>query len=116
MRAREIDLAGGPTNRATWLVRLVVRLGQILIWLAITTLLLPFFVLARRSLAGGLGDAATFLCERLGATFIKIGQIVSTRPDVFPAAFVSPLVALQDRVPPFRFADVRATIEEDFGR
>ncbi len=116
VRAREIDLAGKPTNRATWFVRLVVRLGQILFWLAITTVLLPFFVLARRSWAGGVGGAATFLCERLGATFIKIGQIVSTRPDVFPAAFVSSLAALQDRVPPFRFAEARAALEEDFGR
>ena len=56
------------------------------------------------------------LCTRLGATFIKIGQIASTRADLLPGPLVDELVALQDRVPAFPFEQVRRTIESDLGR
>ena len=50
--------------------------------------------------------------EELGPTFIKIGQILSTRPDLFPADILDELKKLQDAIPPFPFADVRIIIEE----
>ena len=56
------------------------------------------------------------LCTRLGATFIQIGQIASTRADLLPGPLVDELVALQDRVPAFPFEQVRRTIESDLGR
>lgn len=62
------------------------------------------------------GRALVRLCTRLGATFIKIGQIASTRSDLLPGPLVAELVALQDRVPPFPFAEVRRTVEADLGR
>ncbi len=62
------------------------------------------------------GRAVVRHCTRLGATFIKIGQIVSARRDIIPAEFAAELAALQDRVPPFPFPLVRQIIEEDFGR
>jgi ubiquinone biosynthesis protein len=52
---------------------------------------------------------------RLGATFIKIGQIASTRADLLPPALVAELSTLRDRVPPFAFTDVQDTIERDLG-
>ncbi len=113
---REIDLAGRPTSRLVWLVRLCIRLFQIGFWLAVTLAAFPFFWIGRRELAAARGAALTFLFQRLGATFIKIGQIMSSRPDVFSAEFIGPLITLQDRVPSFRFSDVRQMIEEDFGR
>ena len=52
---------------------------------------------------------------RLGATFIKIGQVASTRADVFTAPVIDELRLLQDRVPPFRFRCVRAVVERELG-
>jgi len=51
--------------------------------------------------------------EELGPTFIKIGQILSTRPDLFPMDVLDELKKLQDAIPPFPFADVRAIVEEE---
>jgi len=63
-----------------------------------------------------LGNCVVSLFRDLGATFIKIGQIMSTRPDLLPAAVVHALEGLQDNVGPFPFQDACATIEEDLGR
>jgi ubiquinone biosynthesis protein len=52
----------------------------------------------------------------LGATFIKLGQVMSTRPDLFPPEIIDQLRHLQDRLPPFSFRRVRRVIEEDFGK
>lgn len=62
------------------------------------------------------GRALVRLATSLGATFIKIGQIASTRADILPGPLREELVTLQDRVPAFAFAQVRATIERDFGQ
>jgi len=72
----------------------------------------PFRERAARALGVALVDAGT----RLGATFIKVGQIASTRADLLPRPLVDQLATLRDQVPPFAFADVRRTIEDDFGR
>jgi ubiquinone biosynthesis protein len=53
--------------------------------------------------------------ETLGPTFIKLGQILSTRPEIFPPDVINELKKLQDAAPPFPFADVQAIIEADFG-
>ncbi|MEL7511378.1 MAG: AarF/UbiB family protein, partial [Cyanobacteria bacterium J06554_3] len=55
-------------------------------------------------------------CLSLGPTFIKIGQLFSTRADLFPIEYVEELSKLQDRVPAFSYEKVRETIETDFGR
>jgi ubiquinone biosynthesis protein len=57
-----------------------------------------------------LGRALVRLARTLGATFIKIGQFLSTRGDLVPAATQEVLRQLQDRVGPFAWADVRATL------
>jgi len=61
------------------------------------------------------GRALEHLCTRLGATFIKIGQIASTRADLLPEALRVELARLQDRVPAFPFEEVRRIIETEFG-
>ncbi|UCD32188.1 MAG: hypothetical protein JSV38_15765 [Desulfobacterales bacterium] len=50
--------------------------------------------------------------EELGPTYIKLGQVLSTRPDLVPADFVRELTKLQDNVPHFDFTDVQRTIEK----
>jgi ubiquinone biosynthesis protein len=52
----------------------------------------------------------------LGPTFIKLGQVLSSRPDMLPAHWVEELSALQDAVPPFPIAEVREEIERGLGR
>lgn len=51
--------------------------------------------------------------EELGPTFIKIGQILSTRPDILPIEYINELVKLQDSAPPFSFETVKEIIETD---
>lgn len=53
--------------------------------------------------------------EELGPTFVKLGQILSTRPDVIPHAFVREFEKLQDNVPSFPFEEVLAQITEELG-
>jgi ubiquinone biosynthesis protein len=54
--------------------------------------------------------------ERLGPTYIKLGQIISSGEGIFPEELVEEFRLLRDRVPPEPFAVVRRTIEEDLGR
>jgi ubiquinone biosynthesis protein len=56
------------------------------------------------------------LFRDLGATFIKVGQIMSTRPDLIPEHVSRALERLQDDVGPFPFEAVVRTLETDFGR
>lgn len=53
--------------------------------------------------------------EELGPTFVKLGQILSTRPDVIPHAFVREFEKLQDNVPSFSFEEVLAQIAGELG-
>ena len=53
--------------------------------------------------------------EGLGPTFIKLGQLLSTRADLLPPAYLDALARLQDDVEPFPFADVERIVEEELG-
>src|SRR5579871_2639389 len=54
--------------------------------------------------------------ERLGPTYIKLGQIISSGEGIFPPELVAQFRLLRDRVRPETFDDVRAVIEADLGR
>jgi predicted unusual protein kinase regulating ubiquinone biosynthesis (AarF/ABC1/UbiB family) len=51
----------------------------------------------------------------LGSAFIKLGQLLSARPDVLPASWVEELAELQDKVPAFPFAQAQTVLEDELG-
>jgi len=53
--------------------------------------------------------------EELGPTYIKLGQILSTRPDLVPMEYIEELSKLQDKIPAFPFAQVRKSVSAEFG-
>jgi len=83
------DLLGEPPG--TWGVILLRRYGDVL------------------------GNRLRELLVDLGPAFVKFGQVASTRIDIFPRAMIQALAELQDEVPPFSYAEVRRTVEADFG-
>jgi ubiquinone biosynthesis protein len=54
-------------------------------------------------------------CEELGPTYIKFGQILSTRPDLVPVDFITELSKLQDDVPSSPFSEISKIIESELG-
>ena len=53
--------------------------------------------------------------EELGPTYIKLGQILSTRPDLVPMEYIEELSKLQDKIPAFPFEHVRKVVNAEFG-
>jgi ubiquinone biosynthesis protein len=58
-------------------------------------------------------EHARLALEELGPTFVKLGQILSTRPDLLPPSFLNELSALQDNVPAAPWEKIRPSIEEE---
>ena len=56
-----------------------------------------------------------FAMEELGPTFVKLGQILSTRVDLFPPEWIAEFEKLQDRVPPVAFETLTRQLTEDLG-
>jgi ubiquinone biosynthesis protein len=100
------------------------RLGLRFLHIALVGALALFVYLGRRLRAGRLdragveslrGDLLARTFERLGATFIKFGQIMSTRPDLLGPGYTAKLARLQDAVPPAPFAEVEAVMAVELG-
>jgi ubiquinone biosynthesis protein len=83
-------------------------------WVGFFALCVRFSGKARRR--DWFGQVVLDLFRELGATFIKVGQIMSTRPDLIPDYVSRQLAHLQDDVGPFPLTDVLRTIERDLGR
>lgn len=60
-----------------------------------------------------LGERIRLVLEDLGPTFVKLGQLASTRSDLLPDSIIQELVKLQDNVPPFPADRARAIIEQE---
>ncbi|KUL22368.1 ABC1 kinase family protein [Actinoplanes awajinensis] len=71
----------------------------------------PTSAAARRRLARSLRDAL----DEGGVTFVKVGQLLSTRRDLLPAEFVEELTALQDRATPVPWDQIAAVLEAELG-
>ena len=56
------------------------------------------------------------MCAELGPTVVKLGQMMSTRPDIVPADVLAELRSLQDDVPPFDTSTAMDIIAEELGR
>jgi ubiquinone biosynthesis protein len=85
--------------------------------------LLPYLSLPRKLLRRGepapspLGvpQRLRLAMEELGPTFIKLGQVLSTRPDLLPTPYINELAKLQDTVPPVPWGPTRAQIDAELG-
>jgi ubiquinone biosynthesis protein len=99
-------------GRGLWVTVLLLVLGLVWFvgWLA---LLLSFRPRAVRQ--AWFASRLTALLVALGATFVKVGQIMSTRPDLFPPHIIRALTRLQDNVGAFSWPAVERTILEDLG-
>jgi Predicted unusual protein kinase len=53
--------------------------------------------------------------EAMGPTYVKLGQVLASRPDLLPEAYTKSLARLQDDVKPFPFEEVRQIVEEELG-
>src|SRR5205807_5044875 len=53
--------------------------------------------------------------EDLGTTFLKLGQLLSSRPDLLPDVYIEELGKLVDEVPPAPFEELEPVIREDIG-
>jgi ubiquinone biosynthesis protein len=81
---------------------------------AVATLFLTY----RNAIKESTGENAEQLAkdlEKLGPTFVKLGQLLSTRTDLLPQAYLAALSRLQDDVSPFSFGEVECIVESELG-
>ncbi|QSQ09721.1 putative protein kinase UbiB [Koleobacter methoxysyntrophicus] len=76
---------------------------------------MKFFKREKAKLPLSLAQRIRMVLEELGPTFIKFGQLLSTRSDIIPAEIIKELEKLQDDVPPFSFEDVKTQIQNELG-
>ena len=60
-------------------------------------------------------EAFASALKKMGPTYVKFGQLLSTRPDIVPPEYIAALESLQDNLEPFSFAEVERTVEEELG-
>lgn len=63
-----------------------------------------------------IGERLRHALEELGPTYVKLGQIASTRPDILPDFLIRELEKLQDQVAPFPYSEVCQIIEQELGK
>src|SRR4029079_8931441 len=111
------ELAGPSRSQAARyadLVRLLLRYGRSDL---VTGAGLDEFLVDEELPTGDVDQAEAFAAdlERMGPTYIKLGQLLSTRSDLLPPAYTEALTRLQDNVEPFPFEQVRETVEAELG-
>ncbi len=96
-------------------VRLVVA-GWLLVWLVGRAVLRWLWRTDRTSLAVAASNGLVDALERLGPTFVKAGQLVTSSPGVFPQPLAEACKRCLDNVPAFPSDEARGVVEEDLGR
>jgi ubiquinone biosynthesis protein len=88
----------------------------------LTKALLPWFIKKKRKKFDTPEASREFISfrmrkavERLGSTYIKLGQIISSGEGLFPVELVNEFKLCRDQVPPFSFKEAKQVIEEDLG-
>jgi ubiquinone biosynthesis protein len=112
--ASAMDATGSATARYTSLARLLLRYGRSDL---VRGAGLDTFASEAEAIEGD-ADTAEALAsdlERMGPTYTKLGQLLSTRFDLLPAAYTEALSRLQDEVEPFGFDEVKEIIESELG-
>lgn len=110
-------------NRLRQILNILIRhgFGEIVSQLRI----FRFYILGKRFLSQKAEDAREhkstperlrLALEELGPTFVKLGQLMSTRSDWFPDEWSTEFKKLQDKVPPFPFEQVRELVEKELGK
>lgn len=109
-----MDPTGSATARYASLARLLLRYGRSDL---VRGAGLDTFATEAEALDGDTDTADAFAAdlERMGPTYTKLGQLLSTRFDLLPAAYTEALSRLQDEVEPFDFAQVKEIIEAELG-
>jgi ubiquinone biosynthesis protein len=100
-------------GRGVW-VTLILLLGALVWFGGWLALLLALRGKAARQ--AWFAERFTSLLIALGATFVKVGQIMSTRPDLLPPHIIRGLTRLQDNVGAFAWRHVERTIEQELGK
>jgi len=93
---------------------MVAHLDQSRVWKWVRKLIPKSLYARARSLSTW--EKMRLICEELGPTFIKFGQILSNRPDLLPPQLILELEKLQDHVPPIPGEEVRAVIQAQLGK
>lgn len=86
----------------------ILELNPSVIWLAKK--------ISKKNINGRKGERLASALSEAGPSFIKLGQALSTRSDIFGEEITSDLSRLQDALPPFSSKDARATIVKEFGQ
>ena len=112
---QEIPVLTTPTK-----VPPVARLVTV-VWV-LSVALLPWFIKKKRNKFATSEASNAYISlrmrkavERLGSTYIKLGQIISSGEGLFPAELVNELKLCRDQVPPIPFNEVQQVIESDLG-
>lgn len=83
-------------------------------WLRVLTTAIGFFLRRGWRGEGGPGRLRAFF-ERLGGTYLELGQMLALQPDRLPRRYCNALFGLLDRVPPFAFEDVERIFRAELG-
>jgi ubiquinone biosynthesis protein len=92
-------------------VSVVYGIGRLFLWISVRDR-----AERERRVARWRGRVLRRSMTMLGATFIKMGQVLSSRPDLLPPETIEQLKILQDRLPAFGFRRVRRVVERELGR